>query len=420
MRLELKAQAAMLADQGIKISHWDGHQNKHLWPLYFEAASRIAARFDIPGIRSHRRQIFTNTGPLSPNAFARYYRRNPKRAVLTLAVDSVRSKPSGKVSLPQTAWSRRDMLTPATRRWEPSGINLPIRYPRVFRRSIATRVFPMRYLGKIPSIQTSAPTRSRFLRTQIIRLLPGFWGQTSRLLGSATISAIDTEESLRIVAVGDIMLGRGMNELVESGPRSPLPQLAREMTGDIVTGNLKCLIGAAGSPSLMSHSHFQGDPAFSQSLMRRFDVVTMANNHAGDFGDAAIDETIAWLTHVGVSVVGIGHSLDEAIAPATFRVGKCQVAVFGATTVGTLTASSRYVLAKPGAALQDRARQFIEDGYTCVLHLHGGGGDFEHPSPGQGSYLSNAAMRVSVWSSLTIHMLCRVSPWMPRRRSSSV
>jgi predicted glycoside hydrolase/deacetylase ChbG (UPF0249 family) len=84
MEIELAAQAAMLADQGVKISHWDGHQNKHLWPVYFEAASRVAKRFAIPGVRSHRRQLYTNTGLIPWSSLIGYYLRNPKRIVTHL------------------------------------------------------------------------------------------------------------------------------------------------------------------------------------------------------------------------------------------------------------------------------------------------------------------------------------------------
>lgn len=79
MEIELTAQAALLADQGVKISHWDGHQNKHLWPMYFEAGARVAKKFGIRGIRSHRRYLYSNSGPLMPAAVLWYYLKNPKR-----------------------------------------------------------------------------------------------------------------------------------------------------------------------------------------------------------------------------------------------------------------------------------------------------------------------------------------------------
>lgn len=76
---ELTAQAAVLADQGVKITHWDGHQNKHLWPVYFEAAVAVAKRFGISGIRSHRRLLFGAAGPLPSATRLRYYATHPTR-----------------------------------------------------------------------------------------------------------------------------------------------------------------------------------------------------------------------------------------------------------------------------------------------------------------------------------------------------
>lgn len=81
---ELSAQAAILADQNVKISHWDGHQNKHLWPLYFGAGVSVAKRFNIGGIRSHRRLLFTNSGALQLSEKISYYLKNPKRVLTHL------------------------------------------------------------------------------------------------------------------------------------------------------------------------------------------------------------------------------------------------------------------------------------------------------------------------------------------------
>lgn len=79
METELRAQAAILADQGVKISHFDGHQNRHLWPMYFEACLNTARSFGIRGVRSHRRTLYTNSGPLEGGRKHRYYMRHPKR-----------------------------------------------------------------------------------------------------------------------------------------------------------------------------------------------------------------------------------------------------------------------------------------------------------------------------------------------------
>lgn len=81
---ELKAQASILADQSIKISHFDGHQNKHLWPRYFEACLEVAKYFDIKGIRSHRRHLYKRSGALSYKDLITFYSRNPQRTITHL------------------------------------------------------------------------------------------------------------------------------------------------------------------------------------------------------------------------------------------------------------------------------------------------------------------------------------------------
>lgn len=76
---ELTAQAAILADEGVRISHWDGHQNKHLYPGYFDAGIEVAQKFGIKGVRTHRRCLYSNDGPISPGTALAYYARHPAR-----------------------------------------------------------------------------------------------------------------------------------------------------------------------------------------------------------------------------------------------------------------------------------------------------------------------------------------------------
>lgn len=81
MELELAARAAILADLGVEITHLDGHQNRHLWPVYYDACLNVGRRFGIKAIRSHRRQLYTSRGPLSASGLARYYASHPARLV---------------------------------------------------------------------------------------------------------------------------------------------------------------------------------------------------------------------------------------------------------------------------------------------------------------------------------------------------
>ncbi|HQP86703.1 MAG TPA: ChbG/HpnK family deacetylase [Thermoanaerobaculia bacterium] len=67
IRTELRAQASHLQQLGVRLSHWDGHQNKHLIPGFFLAACDVAREFGIVCLRSPRRHLFSASkgGPVS-------------------------------------------------------------------------------------------------------------------------------------------------------------------------------------------------------------------------------------------------------------------------------------------------------------------------------------------------------------------
>src|SRR5690625_31333 len=69
------------------------------------------------------------------------------------------------------------------------------------------------------------------------------------------------------------------------------------------------------------------------------DVVTMANNHAVDFGDVGLADTLAAVAGSPIPVVGIGRNADEAFAPEVFDVRGVKVAVVSASQVVEETTS---------------------------------------------------------------------------------
>lgn len=55
---ELTAQLERLMDFGVKPTHWDSHQNQHLYPPFFRAALEVAKKFGIERMRTHRHYLF--------------------------------------------------------------------------------------------------------------------------------------------------------------------------------------------------------------------------------------------------------------------------------------------------------------------------------------------------------------------------
>lgn len=79
---------------------------------------------------------------------------------------------------------------------------------------------------------------------------------------------------------------------------------------------------------------FRTDPKYVKILQELgTDIVTVANNHALDFGRDAFCDTLDTLKQADITCIGGGYNITEASAPAIETVGGQTFAVFGATRV---------------------------------------------------------------------------------------
>lgn len=123
---------------------------------------------------------------------------------------------------------------------------------------------------------------------------------------------------IRLGLAGDTMLGRGVAEaLARHGPASlvspEVAALAEE--ADIVILNLECCISERGEPwpDPGKPFFFRAPPVAVDLLVDLgVDCVTLANNHALDFGAAALADTLDLLRRAGIAAVGAGRDIDEA------------------------------------------------------------------------------------------------------------
>ncbi|HEY8642536.1 MAG TPA: CapA family protein [Candidatus Dormibacteraeota bacterium] len=127
---------------------------------------------------------------------------------------------------------------------------------------------------------------------------------------------------MRIAAAGDLVLMRPIGRPAES--------LLTCLEGaDLVAANLEVPLTAADSP-IRKGLTLRADPALIQDLAGLgVNVVTLANNHAGDQGWPALRALAAELGARGITVVGVGEDPAAAFAPRV-RAG---VAFVGATCV---------------------------------------------------------------------------------------
>ena len=97
MKKELRAQIAVLRDRGVRITHWDSHQGRHLYPGFFEAALEVACEEGILATRTHRYYVvFPRGGRLL--RVAGYYLRRPAR-ILTHALAARRMRQARRAGM---------------------------------------------------------------------------------------------------------------------------------------------------------------------------------------------------------------------------------------------------------------------------------------------------------------------------------
>ncbi|HEV7678155.1 MAG TPA: CapA family protein [Candidatus Dormibacteraeota bacterium] len=134
-----------------------------------------------------------------------------------------------------------------------------------------------------------------------------------------------------IAITGDVMLGRSVGDrILATGDRFPFNDTADFLHDfDLTVGNLECVVSRQGQPVPNKPYHFRADPTcYGRLNAAGFDVVSLANNHSGDFGTAAFADMLAALPDHGIAPLGAGMNLTAAHQPVIRTVR--------ATTVGFL------------------------------------------------------------------------------------
>ncbi len=138
---------------------------------------------------------------------------------------------------------------------------------------------------------------------------------------------------MKLALAGDTMLGRGVAARLADDPNNTLfaPELVDIVRGaDLFVLNLECCISARGEPTPGRVFHFRAPPWAAQALAHLgVDCVTLANNHALDFGPDALLDTLSHLDAAGIRAVGAGTDLERARAPAVLEMGGFRLAVLG-------------------------------------------------------------------------------------------
>jgi poly-gamma-glutamate capsule biosynthesis protein CapA/YwtB (metallophosphatase superfamily) len=142
---------------------------------------------------------------------------------------------------------------------------------------------------------------------------------------------------MKLALAGDTMLGRKVVERLAVAPADALfseEVVAAAHEADVFVLNLECAISDRGRrwPDPRKPFFFRAPPVATEVLqLLGVDCVTLANNHALDFGAEALLDTFRNLSDAGIAWVGAGADEATARSPTILERGGSRIGVVGVT-----------------------------------------------------------------------------------------
>ncbi|MET7422938.1 CapA family protein [Dactylosporangium sp. NPDC005555] len=135
-------------------------------------------------------------------------------------------------------------------------------------------------------------------------------------------------------------------------PATAIGPLAEVLSAaDLAVVNLETAVTTRGTPE-PKEFHFRAPVAAYEAVKAAgIDAVSIANNHALDYGRAGFADTLDGAAAAGVPTFGGGRTTDEAYAPLVLTARGVRVAIVGYSQIHTLAESWKAGPSTPGIAL---------------------------------------------------------------------
>jgi D-alanyl-D-alanine carboxypeptidase len=187
-----------------------------------------------------------------------------------------------------------------------------------------------------------------FSETENRRLVVITLGSQSRKKDAETLLAyikkliifephVQAAKPLTLAFVGDIMLDRGVKKSVAKQAAGDYNWLFKQVgelaEGDLLFGNLEGPLSDQGADIGNLYSFRMEPKALLALKAAGFDTLTVANNHAGDWGLAAFEDSLNRLTRAGILVTGASATPGEFLPQITQVKGQ-KVGFLAASDVG--------------------------------------------------------------------------------------
>lgn len=162
-----------------------------------------------------------------------------------------------------------------------------------------------------------------------------------------------------------------------------MPEVIERMqAADIMMLNNEFAYSNRGTPTEEKQFTFRARPETAAYLTDMgVDIVSLANNHAYDYGPEALEDTLDTLRETGISYVGAGRNISEARKPVYYIVGDIKIAFVSATQIERLDTPDTKEATETspgvfrcwnGAKLLETIREAAENSDFVVAYIHWG------------------------------------------------
>ena len=159
---------------------------------------------------------------------------------------------------------------------------------------------------------------------------------------SSEVLGIEQKPSLRLMAVGDIMLGRTVAKRLNGDYTIPFSEVKPFLQqSDILFGNLESPISDKGTKVYGKGITLRADPkAITGIKDAGFDIISLANNHILDYHKPALTQTIEILNANKILHCGAGENINQAREPVIIDRNGLKVAFLAYTDMSEYFFSS--------------------------------------------------------------------------------
>jgi len=189
------------------------------------------------------------------------------------------------------------------------------------------------------------------------------------------------EKSTTLMFVGDIMLSRavGRKMRLEENFRWPFEKIKEYLRwADLLFGNLECPI-TEGRPIRSGEMVFRADPEVVEGLKwTGFDILSLANNHTMNWGELGLKDTFKYLDDAGISYVGAGIDITQALEPKILEVDGLKIAFLAFNDSDVVPISYEATDTRAGTAfmrilqMKEKVGEAKEKADLVVVSMHSG------------------------------------------------